>query len=59
MRANIKDIMKTTGCDEDMANKIEHFINANSWLDWSECTMGELKREASTTLILINQGETA
>ncbi len=46
MRSNIRDIMKTANCTEIQAAKIEQEIN-NQWLlDWSECSMAELKTAA-------------
>jgi len=46
MRANIRDIIKAANCTEEQANKIEQEIN-NQWLlDWSECSMSELKSAA-------------
>ena len=46
MRANIRDIINATGCNEPEAVKIETHINEGFMLDWSECEMSELNKVA-------------
>lgn len=44
MRLNIKDIVKVANCSESDAERIERKIDEAFLLDWSQCTMAEIKR---------------
>ena len=46
MRGNTRDIIAATKCSEKQANEIENEINKQWLLDWSECTMSQLKAAA-------------
>lgn len=46
MRSNIRDIIKALNCTEERAKEVEDYIDRHWLLDWSECTMAELKAEA-------------
>lgn len=46
MRANIRDIINATKCDEDTAKKVEQKMNELWLVDWSQDSMAKIKKAA-------------
>jgi len=48
MRLNIRDIMKLHSCSEVEAEHIERKIDEQWLIDWSECSMTDIKEAIKT-----------
>lgn len=50
MRANIRDIMKLTGCNQELAIRVEQRINELFLIDWSRDSYVKIKKQANLVL---------